>query len=120
MYITHEEYKRFGGVLDKAAFNIYVYDAEQEIRAQTHNRIDRIAKPSETVKRCIARITDIKGKADVSADKISSFSHDGLSKSYTNHASEDYIKAVNDIIYNYLIHETDDDGTPLLYRGIDA
>ena len=116
MYITYEEYKSFGGVLDKAAFEIYSYDAEQEIRTQTH---DRITNPSEAVKRCMVRITDIKSKADVGTDKVSSFSHDGLSKSYTDHTSEDYIKAVNDIIYSYLIHEEADDGTPLLYRGID-
>lgn len=114
MYLTYEEYREMGGTLDEAAFNMYGYEAECELKEQTHNRI---TKPGEAVKRCMARIIDVLAQSDITAEKVSSFSHDGLSQSFTAPSASEYSQKINDIIYTYLIHERSENGTPLLYRG---
>ena len=117
MYITYEEYKKFGGELSETAFNKFSYQAEMKIKTETHNRI---GVASEAVKRCLVRLIDIYQSADITADdKISSFSHDGLSQSFVTHSSSDYEKEVNEIVKTYLSHAYAEDGTPLLYRGIE-
>lgn len=116
-YLTYEEYKALGGELTETAFNKYAYQAEMRIKTDTHNRI---TVPSEAVKRCTARLTDILSKADTTNQgTVSSFAHDGLSQSYAVKTSEDYEKEMEEIIYTYLIHETAENGTALLYRGVD-
>ena len=117
MYITYEEYKTMGGKLDETAFSIYGYEAEMKIKSAT---FDRINKPSDAVKHCMVRITDIISNADITNAKISSFSHDGLSQTFSQLSSEDYKKEVNKIIRTYLINETSDDGTPLMYCGVSS
>lgn len=117
-YLTYEEYKALGGELAETAFLKYCCQAEMRIRAESHNRI---TEPSEAVKSCVFRLTDIFSKADTAKPgEIASFSHDGLSRSYTVRSSEEYSKEADEIIYTYLIHETDKDGIPLLYRGADV
>jgi hypothetical protein len=117
MYITYEEYKNFGGELSDTAFNKFSYQAEQKIKTETYNRI---GVASEAVKRCMVRLIDIFNSADVTAgDKVSSFSHDGLSQSFVTHSSTDYAKEIDEVIKMYLSCEYAEDGTPLLYRGID-
>lgn len=117
MYLTYAEYIKYGGTLDEFAFNKYSYQAEMKVKADTHNRI---VAANEAVKRCVARLTDIFAESDVTAsDKISSFSHDGLSQTFAARSSSDYQSEAGDIVYTYLIHEYAEDGTPLLYRGVD-
>lgn len=117
-YLTYEEYVSLGGELSETAYCKYGYQAEMRIKADTHNRI---TVPSEAVKQCVFRLTDILSKADTTkVGDVSSFSHDGLSQSYAVKASEDYAKEAEEIIYTYLIHETGENGTPLLYRGADV
>ena len=38
MFITYEEYTKMGGGLDETAFNLYAYEAERKIFAETHGR----------------------------------------------------------------------------------
>ena len=66
----------------------------------------------------MVRITEIISKADILNAKVSSFSHDGLSQTFSSPSSEDYKKEVYNIIRTYLINEVSDDGTPLLYCGV--
>lgn len=117
MYLTYNDYKTFGGELSETAFNKYGYQAEMEIKTVTHNRI---GVANETVKRCVCRLIDIYHSADVTAsDKVASFSHDGLSQSFVARSSSDYEKEARKIVYTYLSNEYAEDGTPLLYRGVD-
>ena len=115
MYLNYEEYKSYGGGLDEAAFCIYGYEAEQRIKAETHGRI---AEASEPVKRCVARLVDIMKQADVSAEKVTSWSNDGVSQNIKDVSSEDYQKKISEIIRSYLADEVDENGVPLLYLGV--
>lgn len=117
MYITYNEYKNFGGELSETAFNKYSYQAEMKVKTDTRNRI---GVANETVKRCITRLIDIYQSADVTGEaKVSSFSHDGLSQSFVTRSSSDYEKEADKIVEIYLMNEYAEDGTPLLYRGVD-
>lgn len=115
MFLSFEQYKSLGGTLDSAAFCIYGYEAEQRVNAQTHGRIKDCSEP---VARCIVRVTDIIAKSDITNDKTTSFSNDGVSQSFANVSADDYEKKINDIIRDYLSCELDEDGTPLLYSGV--
>ena len=115
MILSYEEYTNYGGVLDETAFNIYCYEAEQKVKSETHGRIKN---PSEAVKRCIARLTDVLNKADISKEKITSWSNDGVSQTMKDVSGEDYEKKIRSIIRDYLSQEVDETGTPLLYLGV--
>ena len=114
-YLTYEEYKNMGGTLSETAFFTYGYEAEMKIKNAT---FDRITVPSEAIKRCIVRITDVISKADITTAKISSYSHDGFSQTFSQPSSASYEKEMRKIIRTYLINEIADDGTPLLYCGV--
>lgn len=117
MFITYKEYKEMGGGLDETAFNLYAYEAERKIYTATHGRAKTA---TEAIKRCIVRLAGILAKADIAADKITSFSNDGVSQSIKDVSAADYSAAADDIIREYLSGEVDENGVPLLYMGVDA
>lgn len=115
MYITYDEYKEYGGGLESTAFNIYAYEAKVKIDAATYGRITHTTEP---IKRCVARLTDILAKADISVDKVTSWSNDGVSQSIKDVSAADYNEKINGIIREYLANEVDEEGHPLLYLGV--
>lgn len=115
MLLTYDEYKGYGGGLDETAFKIYEYEAEKRVDTETHGRIKTVTEP---VKRCVARLTDIMSKSDVTENKVTSWNNDGVSKSIKDFSADDYNNKINDIIRNYLANEVGEDGTPLLYLGV--
>lgn len=117
MYITYEQYRDLGGGLDEAAFNIYGYEAEAKVNAKTHGRIDP-QNVTEPVKRCIARLASIMAQADISTDKVTSWSNDGVSESIKDVSVQEYNDKMDGIIRDYLANEVDANGVPLLYLGV--
>ena len=115
MYLTYEEYKQMGGALDETAFTSCCIDAEMKINSATFNRIKNTNK---AIKGCTKKLIDIISNADITNAKISSFSHDGLSQTFSRPSSDEYEREINKTIYDYLINEVSDDGTPLLYCGV--
>ena len=115
MYLTFDEYKQLGGSLDEAAFNKYAYAAKAKIDYETHGRI---TVPSEAVKQCMIRLIEIFEKSDVTKDGVASFSHDGLSQTFTKPTAEEFDGSASKVIKEYLAYETDENGVPLLYRGV--
>lgn len=117
MFITYEEYKDMGGGLSETAFNLYAYEAERKIYTATHGRAKTA---TEAIKRCITRLVGILAKADIAADKVTSFSNDGVSQSIKDVSAADYSIEVDNMIREYLSCEVDENGVPLLYLGVDA
>ena len=115
MYITYDEYTAKGGKLDLAAFNIYAYEANQKIKEATFNRI---TTPSEAVKRCMVRLTDLLADYDNPEKNVSSFSNDGLSQSYYVSNGTERAAKIRLLIKTYLINEKDANGVPLMYCGV--
>ncbi len=117
MFLSYEEYISYGGGLDEAAFNLYGYEAQMRVSAETHNRIKN---PSEAVKRCVARLADIIKSSDVGKETVTSWSNDGVSQSIKNISCEDYETQIKKVLHDYLISEVDDNGVPLLYLGVEC
>lgn len=117
MYITYDEYKKQGGKLDETAFNIYSYEAYKKICVETNNRINS-DNPGEAVIKCMVRIIDLISDSELKNENVSSFSHDGLSQTFEKTNREEFENEINNLIYIYLIDEIDEEGTPLLYKGV--
>ena len=113
MILTYDEYKNLGGGLDNAAFNIFAFEAEKKILSKTFGRKNE----SEAFKRCIVRVSDILSKADITKDKITSWSNDGVSESIKDVSLADTENSIKKIIFEYLANEVDFEGVPLLYLG---
>lgn len=116
MLITYERYKELGGSLDDAAFNLYCYEAERKVQTVACGRVKRTTEPIE---RCIVRLTDILSASDITQEKITSWSNDGVSQSIKEVSRDEYNAKIENVILEYLSEEVDEKGVPLLYQGVD-
>lgn len=124
MYLTYDEYEEYGGTLDQAVFENLEFKARKRIDFLTANRVrDHMEVISEAVKRCVFSLINTENavgiEAQASKPNVTSFSTDGYSESYGNAISSgDAGKVMNDLAVSMLYGELDDNGTPLLYRGV--
>lgn len=123
MYLNYVEYAAFGGTGDDALFHRLAFRAEQIIDRYTQKRVQKMAEVPEAVKRCMTELINAMVVADPTTTALSGqltgFTNDGYSESYA--APQKTTEAVYfGILADYLASETDDNGTPLLYRGVDA
>lgn len=120
-YITYDEYKKIGGILDDAAYARFSMRTFSIITKETHNRIEKMKEIPEEVKHACRDIIEYMHN-NLSADKAlssTSQSQGGVSESevYVYIKQTEHKDAIVDIVYDYLSHISDDLGTPLLYRG---
>lgn len=124
-YLTYEEYKNYGGTLPEDAFSLSEFRAQKRIDYLTDKRVAGMAEVPEEVKLCIMSLIKVDSKAGVDAQVdnplISSFNTDGYSESYGS--ATDQIatlqKSMNATIREMLYGVLNDEGVPLLYRGLD-
>lgn len=124
MYLTYEEYKGLGGTIPENEFIPLEFKARKRIDRLTDSRVKNMAEIPEAVKLCILSLVKLENKVGVEAQVenpvVTSFNTDGYSESYGKVlGAEDAQKSMNSIISSYLYGELDDDGVPLLYRGLD-
>ncbi len=125
MYITYSEYAEMGGAVYETAFPKLELLAEQKIDRFTQGRISKMKTVPDTVKYCMADLINALDKIDpvktaISAP-LSGFSNDGYSETYAAPVTADTQDAgLYGIIANWLASSKDDNGTPLLYLGVDA
>ena len=122
-YLTHDEYTTYGGTLNAAAFRPLELKARKRIDYLTDSRVQRMAAVPEAVKLCAYALITLDGTAGAEAQAVNpavtSFSTDGYSESYGNAYTADTARAqMNKIVGEYLYGERDDNGVPLLYRGV--
>lgn len=121
MYLTHQEYQDMGGTLDSAAFFRWEYSARALVDQHTFKRVSRMATTPESVKRLMVELIGMaerQGK-EQETPSVTSFSTDGYSESYAKPMTAiEAANAMTALIVQYLSGETDDNGTPLLYRGV--
>ena len=123
-YLTYEEYQNYGGDLPETDFTLFEFRARKKIDYWTDCRVQRMASVPQAVKLCMMQIIkfDQKFGTEAQADNpvIASFNTDGYSESYggisdqASAAENSMQKAVRSLLYG----EVDDEGTPLLYRGV--
>lgn len=122
MILSYDEYcrlyfERISIVNTEDQFKAYIVDAEAKLKAATYGRINE-NNVSDAVKKCLAKLVNLYAKADIMNDNVSSYSNDGVSKSFVTISREDYEKEINATIRTYLANEVDSEGTPLLYLGV--
>ena len=119
-YLTYEEYSNMGGVLDLTAFNRNIDRACGIIDNATHNRVECMAEvPQRARALCRDLIEYLVENNGIKVLTSKSQSAGGVSESesYATKTADDMYGDIQNMIYDYLGNETDDNGTPLLYRG---
>ena len=121
IYLTYEEYSNIGGICDLTAFNRNIDRACGIIDNATHNRIDCMAEVPQRAKALCRDLVEYLAGHSTSDMVVSSRSQSvggvSESESYATKTSDDIYGDIQNMIYDYLLNVTDDNGTPLLYRG---
>ena len=120
-YLTYEEYSNMGGVLDLTAFNRFSDRAFGIVDNATHNRIDCMADVPQRAKSLCRDLVEYLARYSTSDMVVSSRSQSAggvsESESYVTKTDVELQADIDNMIADYLMAETDDNGTPLLYRG---
>lgn len=122
-YLTYGKYEELGGTLSPEDFMEAEFSARKRIDRLTDTRVRYMAAVPEAVQLCMMALIRIEAaagaEAQISNPTVTSFSTDGYSESYGHSLSAaDAEQAMTDRIKTDLYGETDDYGTPLLYRGV--
>lgn len=122
-YIDYDEYTSIGGTLDETTFNQVIVAACALVDRFTFKRLRDVETISENVAACIRDLCDyiyLNNSASNRAVASKSQSAGGVSESesYVTKSNEDLRAEMYDIVLNYLCIETDDNGTPLMYKGV--
>lgn len=122
IYLTFEEYSEIGGVLDSTAFNRNIDRACSVIDNATFNRIERMKTKPKQAKALCRDLVEYFANGYGSSKQISSKSESAgvvsQSESYAVRSMQERMGEVNNMIEDYLLNITDDNGTPLLYCGV--
>ena len=120
-YLSFEEYSNMGGVLDLTAFNRNIDRACGIIDNATHNRIECMAEVPQRAKALCRDLVEYLARYSTSDMVVSSRSQSAggvsESESYITKTDTELQADIDNMIVDYLMAETDDNGTPLLYRG---
>lgn len=126
VYLTYEEYVGYGGTLGEAEFTLLEFRARKKIDEWTDCRVQNMASVPEAVKLCMMQAITYEQtygvEAQAASPLLASFNTDGYSESYgsmteqNSQAVAGLYRSVSSMLYG----ETDDEGTPLLYRGING
>ena len=121
IYLTYTEYKEIGGTLEETAFNRNIDRACGVIDNATHNRIECMAEVPQRAKALCRDLVEYLARNDTAEIAVTSRSQSAggvsESESYATKTADDVYGDIQNMIYDYLLNVTDDNGTPLLYRG---
>ena len=124
MYLTYAEYQAYGGTLPEADFTLAEFKARKRVDYLTDSRVENMTEVPEAVK--LAMMSIIKADSAVGVDAqagaplVASFSTDGYSENYGSAADQtaNVEKQLNAELRQLLYGVKDDEGVPLLYRGL--
>lgn len=124
LYLTYQEYRSYGGDLSETAFIPLEFKSRKRIDYLTDSRVQNMAAVPAAVKLCMYVLIGMEssvGRSEQAASpSVSSFNTDGYSETYSQAMDADTANAQMDALTKeYLYGEKDDNGTPLLYRGLD-
>ena len=121
IYLTYDEYSTMGGICDLTAFNRNIDRACGVIDNATHNRVDCMEEIPQIVKAICRDLVEYLARNDTTETAVTSRSQSAggvsESESYATKTADDMYGDIQNMIYDYLLNVTDDNGTPLLYRG---
>ncbi len=99
--LTYAEYQMLGGDLEAAVYDRVAYGVIREIDRHTFGRVSKLTPMPEAVKRLIVELC-------------------AIAVPYNTDTDAEYAKRKNELICEYLADVTTEDGTPVLYRGVEA
>lgn len=122
-YIDYGEYIAMGGVCDLTVFQRNIDRACAVMDSYTYNRLENMATiPLRAKALCRDLIEYYATNANVSEKNIASWSENAgavsESISYVSKNSEDIDKEVRNLVFEYLWNVVNDNGTPVLYKGV--
>ena len=121
IYLTYEEYSNIGGICDLTAFNRFSDRAFGIVDNATHNRIEYMADVPQRAKALCRDLVEYLARNDTTEIAVTSRSQSAggvsESESYATKTADDVYSDIQNMIYDYLLNVTDDNGTSLLYRG---
>ena len=121
IYLTYDEYVGIGGTLDLTAFNRNIARASGMIDNATFCRIEKMQKVPENAKHLCRDLIEYLARNNVTELAVTNRSQSAggvsESESYETKTADDMYGDIQNMIYDYLLNVTDDNGTPLLYRG---
>lgn len=124
-YLTFDEYEDYGGTLPQDSFTILEFRCRKLIDYVTDCRVQAMKAVPDAVKLCMMSLIKLENTAGAEAQAenptVTSFSNDGYSESYGKALSvDDARKSMGSTIRTMLYGEKDDNGVPLLYRGVNG
>ena len=121
-YLTFEEYQSLGGVLDLTAFTRNIDRACSVIDNATHRRIEKMQEVPKQAKSLCRDLIEYFAADFGSSRQVSNHSQSAggvsESESFVIRSIEERAGEVDDMLKDYLLTTTDDNGVPLLYRGL--
>lgn len=123
-YITYDEYVSYGGTMSEQDFVLAEFKARSRIDWMTLSRVQYMRVVPEEVKLAMMVIMKVDEKYSVESQTasaiISSYSTDGYSESYggVSEQSENAERQTNREVSRMLFGVLDDNGVPLLYKGV--
>ena len=121
IYLTYDEYSAMGGICDLTAFNRNIDRACGIIDNATHNRVECMAEVPQRAKALCRDLVEYLARYSTSDMVVSSRSQSAggvsESESYVTKTDVELQADIDNMITDYLLNVTDDNGTPLLYRG---
>ena len=123
MYLTYDEYKKYGGALSETDFTVLEFKCRKRIDRLTDCRVQNMASVPEAVKLCMMSLIKMENtvgiEAQVENPVVTSYNTDGYSESYGKAlGASEASQAMNKTVLSMLYGELDDNGVPLLYRGV--
>lgn len=124
-YLTYAEYTGYGGELSEVAFKPLEFKARKRIDYLTDSRVQNMVSVPEAVKLCVFMLIGMEHavgrEVQATSPNITSFNTDGYSETYSQRMDADTAGIqMTAATKEYLYGEKDDNGIPLLYRGIDV
>ena len=126
VYLTYEEYKNYGGTLPQSAFIPLEFRSRKRVDYLTDSRVQAMQEVPEAVKLCVLSLINLENEVGAEAQSkntVTSFNTDGYSENYGGKSistTDEAEKVMNRTVRTYLHGEYDDNGVPLLYRGLDC
>ena len=120
-YLTYEEYTEIGGELSLTAFKRHIDRACGFVDLHTQSRLQSVLEVSTNVKACVRDLVEYISNNVSNGKTVTSKSQSAggvsESESYATKTTDEINAEMLCIVYDYLIGEKDDCGTPLMYRG---
>lgn len=124
-YLTYEEYVKINGTLNESAFNRNIDRACGAIDNATFGRVEKMREVPRRVKTCCRDLVEYYAAKSGIGEKQATYiwkAAGSVSESakYETVSAKEMAFEVEKLIYDHLYSVTDDEGTPLLYRGARA